>query len=317
MLRHVLINGWYAGASGAGSGQYVDHLLRSLPLAAPDVRWSLLLPADMAAPEFTGVQVVRRELPPLPRQLQKLWWEQITVPNAARTIGADVLWTPYWAAPLWQPVATVVTVHDLIPLLLPENRGGFLQRQYTNLVAYTAKRSAQIIAVSEAGKRDIVAHLGVPAERVHVVHHGPNQPHASLDVISPESVNASRVRTKYGLPERYFLYLGGFEARKNIQGIVSGYVRYLEKGGDAAVKLVIAGKLPSVDSAFTPDPRRMARELGIVEQVIFPGFIDEADKRAIYNGAVGFLFPSKYEGFGMMVLEAMQAGAPVITSSTA
>lgn len=308
---HVVINGWYAGASGAGSGQYVDHLLGVLAAQDHSICWTLLLPEAHTAQAQAGVTIVRRSLPRLPRQLQKVWWEQVTVPRVAQSLHADVLWVPYWAAPWWQPTPVVVTVHDLIPLLLPENRGGLPNRLYTRLVAMTARKSSRILTVSHASKRDIVTHLHVPESRVAAVWHGPNQEGASV----PSAAEIDSVRTKYGLPARYFLYLGGFEARKNLLGILQGYATYLQKGGDAQVKLVIAGKLPGVESALTPDPRRMARESGVLEHVCFPGFIDEQDKAAVYAGATAFLFPSRYEGFGMMLLEAMQASAPVITSA--
>lgn len=308
---HVAVNGWYVGAQGAGSGQYVDRLLEAMAGADETVRWSVLLPTGVNVALPAGVQMIRKTLPPLPRQLQKLWWEQVTVPNAARALKADALWVPYWAAPWWQPVSTVVTVHDLIPLLLPENRGGYFNRAYTRLVAATAKKSSQIIAVSHAGKRDIVAHLGVADAKVRVVWHGPNLEAAP----SPTVEQIYAVRTKYALPQRYFLYLGGFEVRKNLAGILGGYARYLQQGGSPEVKVVIAGKLPREDSAFTPDPRRIASELGIADQVVFSGFIDEEDKAVLYAGATAFLFPSKYEGFGMMLLEAMQFSAPAITSA--
>lgn len=308
---HVVVNGWFLGAKGAGSGQYIDALLTTLAANQQNVRWTLLLPADANVAPPAGVQIVETRLPPLPRQLQKLWWEQVTVPHAANALRADVLWVPYWAAPWWQPVPTVVTVHDLIPMLLLENRGGILNRTYTRLVAATAKKSSRIIAVSHAGKRDIVAYLGVSAEKVQVAWHGPNQE----NVAHPAGEEVASARSRYNLPERYFLYLGGFEARKNLTGILQGYARYLQQGGAPEVKMVIAGRLPREESAFTPDPRRMARDLDIETQVHFPGFIDEADKPALYAGAIGFLFPSKYEGFGMMLLEAMQSGAPVITAA--
>jgi glycosyltransferase involved in cell wall biosynthesis len=116
------------------------------------------------------------------------------------------------------------------------------------------------------------------------------------------------------LPDRYFLYLGGYDARKNVATTLAAYARYLELGGDPSVKLVLAGQLPREDTLFTPDPRRQSAALGLGDAVLFPGPIDEIDKAALYAGATAFVFPSLYEGFGMMVLEAMAAGTPVITS---
>lgn len=314
---HILINGWFAGQEGAGSGQYLHHMLAALPYAAQPrnaahVRWTLLVPQGVEATGWPGVVVAPVAPPPLSGALRKLWWEQVTVPTWARRLHADVLWTPYWAAPLWQPVPSVVTVHDLIPLLLPDYRGGFMQRAYTALVAATARRSAQVITVSEAGARDVVAHLGIAAARVTPILHGPNQPNHK----PATDTDYAELRARLHLPARYFLYLGGFDVRKNVETLLHAYARYLALGGDPAVKLVLAGRLPAVDSAFTPDPRPLVAALGIGDQVHCCGWVDEADKPGLYALATAYLFPSLYEGFGMTVLEAMQAGTPVITSTT-
>ena len=316
---HILVNGWFCGQQTAGSGQYLYFLLPQMAqelLAAqeqPSAHITVLLPAGaeptFAQPLPANVTLRQQKLPTLSKNLAKLWWEQISVPAAARQLQADLLWVPYWAAPWWQPVPTAVTVHDVIQLILPAYRGGLLNRLYTRLVAATARKSASIIAVSHASKRDIVQLLGVPESRVHVVHHGPNVEATQL------LTTHHALRTKYNLPERYFLYLGGFDVRKNLRGILAAYQRYLESGGDPGIKLLIAGKLPATDSAFLPDPRPIAAELGLTEQVHFCGWVDDADKAALYAAATAFLFPTLYEGFGMMVLEAQAAGAPVISSA--
>lgn len=309
---HVAINGWFAGRSATGSGQYIDQLLLHLPQYAPEVRWSLLLPARQpgSVPLPGGVEQVATALPRLPKNLAKLWWEQVSVPRLARRLRANVLWVPYWAAPLWQPLPVVVTVHDLIPALLPAYRGGWLQRRYTELVTQTARRATAIITVSQASARDIVGHLRVAAERVHVVHHGPNQE----GVQRPDERFLAAVRKRHQLPNRFFLYLGGFDVRKNVPVTLAAYRRYLDRGGDPAIHLVIAGQLPTTDTAFAPDPQKIAAELGLTNQVHFCGWVDEAEKAALYILSTAFVFPSLYEGFGMMVLEAMSAGAPVVTS---
>jgi glycosyltransferase involved in cell wall biosynthesis len=312
---HVVINGWFLGQATTGSGQYLAHLVAHLPRQAPDVRWSLLAPLrsgfDPTTGDFPGVEIHPHPLPGWPKHLAKLWWEQVQVPYLAHKMRADLLWTPYWAAPLWQPAPVVVTIHDLIPVLLPAYRGGWLQRRYTDLVSYTARRAAAVITVSQASARDVTAHLHIPPERIHVVHHGPNQSGApNLD-----AATLAAVRTKFQLPDRFFLYLGGFDRRKNVPAVLAAYRRYLDKGGDPAVRLVIAGQLPTADTSFTPHPQRIAAELGLHEQVQFCGWVDDLEKAALYALATAYLFPSLYEGFGMMVLEAMTAGAPVVTSS--
>ena len=339
----IVVSGWFWGQPGTGSGQYVNRLLpqlMSLTAETEDAssryapaqgvdgevapKFTLLLPGAMSADaqQFPGATVIAPP-PPMPRQMAKLFWEQVTVPIWARRLQADLLLIPYWAAPLWQPVPTVVTVHDLIPLLLPAYRGGWPGALYTWLVGQSARRSAAVLTVSEAGKRDIIAHLKLSADRVFAVHHGPNdtglrKSHTAscVDLASDRGTDARHaLRENYALPQRYFLYLGGFDERKNVLGIVRAYRRYLDEGGDPEVHLVLAGPLPSVDAEIFPDPQRLVRQLELTDCVRFIGWVDEADKAQLYAGATAFLFPSTYEGFGMMLLEAMAAGAPVITSS--
>ncbi len=315
---HIAVNGWFLGQETTGSGQYLHHLLDRLPDQKPGVKVTVLVPAaaDLTAWQARWPRLALQpvKLPPLPANWQKLWWEQVAFPAAALRLRPDALWVPYWAAPLWQPCPVAVTVHDLIPLLLPAYRGGFLQRRYTALVAASARRAAAVLTVSRASAGDIVDHLHIAPERVHVVYHGPNTgPNTDVDAPVREQELAA-VRAKYGLPERYFLYLGGFDVRKNVEGVLAAYQRYLEKGGDPQIRLVIAGKLPAHDSTFAPDPRAIAARLGLQSQVHFCGWVDETDKAALYALATAYVFPSLSEGFGMMVLEAMAAGTPVITS---
>lgn len=315
----VAVNGWMIGRLTSGSGQYLSHLLDWLPRVTTAIRISLLQPlhhtmTNAALEEnrrrWPQIDVIPVSLPPLPENLAKVWWEQVAAPRAAQRLGADVYFVPYWASPIWRPLPVVVTIHDLIPLLLPAYRGGLLQRMYTQLVCWAARRATAILTVSDAAARDIVAHLQVEASRVHVVHHGPNQEGS----VTMDAAHLQRVRARYALPERFFLYLGGFDVRKNVQAVIEGYARFRARGGDPAVKLVLAGALPTRDTPFFPDPRRLAQEAGCAADVHCCGWVEEEDKPALYALATAFIFPSLYEGFGMMILEAMQAGTPVITS---
>jgi glycosyltransferase involved in cell wall biosynthesis len=97
--------------------------------------------------------------------------------------------------------------------------------------------------------------------------------------------------------------------------VLEGYQRYLNLGGDPDIKLVIAGQLSTRDSEFTPDPRRLARDLNLQAQVHCCGWVSETDKLTLYALATAYVFPSFYEGFGMTVLEAMAAGTAVVTSA--
>jgi glycosyltransferase involved in cell wall biosynthesis len=327
---HIVVNGWFWGQMNTGSGQYLHHLAQRLPEVDGEQRYTLVMPQAGDAGPPAGWQVVIA--PPAARQLganlAKLWFEQVSFPLACRRLGANIAFTPYWGSPWLNPCASAVTVHDLIPLLLPAYRGGLLQQAYTWLVSQTVRRADRVLTDSQASRQDIVRHLDIPAERIHAVLLAADERYRPVS----DPAELLRVRERYGLPggrgdpaptDRFVLYLGGFDVRKNVAGLVRAYARWarrevplLRRSGtsDAIPDLVIAGRLPDADTPFTPDPRRMAAEAGIADQVHFTGWVDEADKPALYSLASLFVFPSLYEGFGLPVAEAAACGALVLTS---
>jgi glycosyltransferase involved in cell wall biosynthesis len=177
---------------------------------------------------------------------------------------------------------------------------------YIRLVSLSARRATHIITDSCASRQDIINYLGIPAQRVEAIHL------AAGDHFQPisDSQTLDHVKRKYALPPRYMLYLGGFDVRKNVQAILHAYARM----DRTDINLVIAGKLPTIDTAFTPHPRRMVDKVGLSTRVHMTGWVDEEDKPALYSMATAFLFPSHYEGFGLPPLEAMSCGTPAIVS---
>jgi glycosyltransferase involved in cell wall biosynthesis len=185
-------------------------------------------------------------------------------------------------------------------------------RLYTRLVAAAARRAEYVITDSLASQADIVQHLRVPAERVQVIYLAAD---ATCRPITDEATLAA-IRRRYGLPDRYILYLGGFDQRKNLRTLFAAYARLRQALGSAAPALVVAGRLPEVDTPLFPAPQRLAHELGVDESVLFTGWVPAEDKPPLYSGAVFFAFLSLYEGFGLMPLEAMACGTPVVATST-
>jgi len=314
----IVFNGWFWGQAGLGSGQYLSHLLAHLPEVASQHEYILVVPggipharirphASQNTHPALRIEPILTPFDHLDANLTKVWFEQVAFPRVCRRLGADVAHVPYWGSPLWPTVPTVVTIHDVIPLLFPAYRGSVLVRLYIRLVAAAARRAHAVIAVSHASQRDIIAQLGLPAARIRVIHEA-----APADFRRVEPERADEVRRKYGLPERFLLYLGGFDMRKNVSTLLAAFAIVLR--GIPSATLVLAGRLPERESALVPDPRRFARELGIESDIYFTGWVEERDKPALYSAAVAFVFPSRYEGFGLPVLEALACGTPVITS---
>jgi glycosyltransferase involved in cell wall biosynthesis len=309
----IVLNGWFAAHDPqTGSGQYLRALLEWLPRVAPEHDYHLVLPQSgaqaMPKPEGAGYQVhvVRCGT----SNLAKLRFEQWQFPRACRALRAELAHVPYWAPPLASPAPIVVTIHDIIPVLMPEYQRGRAARIYTALVTAAARGAALALTDSNASAKDIQQHLGLPAAKVRTIYlaAGPAyQPTGDWRVDDP-------IREKYGLQEGYVLYAGGFDRRKNLRALLSAWTWPAGAIGQN-YPLVIAGQLPTPDGVMFEDLPALARELKVADTVKFIGPVDEADKPALYRGATVFAYPSRYEGFGLPPLEAMASGAPVVTTT--
>ncbi len=324
------INGYFLREPWTGMGQHLTHLLAELDAReAGDERYTLLAPRVGGQPSLLQMQggVPTTTLGPLPRrfsgaeaavgpgrmpvQASKLWWEQVGVLLAGRRANIDVLHSPYWTNPLWSPLPTVVTVHDVIQLVLPEYQMLARQRVYFGLVTRALRKATAIITVSECARQDLIRTVGVPPARVVVV---PNAVPADLRPVTDKAQRAA-VRARYGLGGRFVLYLGANDLRKNLGRLIGAYAALPERLR-ATHQLVIAGRQWPHDHPLYPDPRKVVQELGLGDRVVFTGGLPEADKATLLSAATVFAFPSLYEGFGLPVLEAMACGTPVLTANT-
>lgn len=308
----VAINAWFINQINTGSGQYLRYLVAALTKLDPSLEIVLVAPsfALTDAPADWGAAVGVYPVPLKPGNWHKLRFEQFLFPKTAKAIGADVAHVPYWGSALNPRIPTVVTVHDIIPRILPAYHGSPAVRLYTGLVGAAAANADLILADSDASRNDILAHLHLSPEKVRTVHLAPAPQYQPAETWA----EIDAVIEKYNLPEVFALYMGGFDVRKNMYALLHAWT-FVATGLGDEVKLVLAGKLPATDTEFFPDPLKLARKLGIEQFIVTPGWIDEADKPALYSAARLFVYPSRYEGFGLPVLEAMACGTPVVTTN--
>lgn len=308
---HIGISAHFWPRLTSGSGQYLRHL--AWELARLPTSHTFVLIGEPGAfaerPPLPAVEVPRIPLPA--GRPAKLWFEQVAVPLAAHRLGLDLLHVPYLAPPLFSPVPTVVTVHDLITWLLPAYRGPLRKQAYTWLDIQAARRARALIAVSHHTRQDIIRHLHYPADRIYVTYEAAG---ADLGPASPEAIAA--VRRRYGLPERFVLYLGDTDRRKGLPRLMSALARYRENHPEDTVALVIAGPRHRPDGRLFLDLAGIAAGLGLTGQVRFLGPVPEEDKAALYSAATVFALLSEYEGFGLTPLEAMACGTAVLVSAT-
>jgi len=209
--------------------------------------------------------------------------------------------------PLLHPRRCVVTVHDMGFQFYPQahRRSDRLYLRWST--AWNARQATAVLADSEATRRDLLSLCPVDGAKVRVVYLGRDE---GLAPVSGRG-RLDEVRSRYGIPGRYMLYLGTLQPRKNLDRLVEAFARLAGEPSLQGVDLVLAGKRGWLyESLFA----RVSR-LGLEGRVLFPGYVSDADMAALYSGALATVFPSLYEGFGMPVLEAQSCGVPVVTSN--
>ncbi len=233
-------------------------------------------------------------------------WLRVALPWRLWRDRADLVHLPSTILPPLLPCPAVVTVHDLAWARYPDTYDPDDLRMQTQVVPRSVRRAAHVIAVSESTANDLAEVVGVPRETISVIPLGvssvfrPDGPAAACDIFP----GAER------LSEGYILHTGGLHLRKNLARLLEAYKMVKEEL--AAPPLVIAG-----EAGATPAKklRERAEALGVGEDVIFAGYVEESVLADLYRGATVVVYPSLYEGFGLPVLEAMASGAAVITSN--
>ncbi len=229
--------------------------------------------------------------------------------------SVDLVHYPYFdpfflTLPLLKPKPTVVTVHDLIPLVFPDKFPsgikGFLKWQ---LQKFSLKSAKRIIAVSEQSKMDIHQFGRFPNDSIDVILSAP----APIFEVMPNKKKLEKMKRKYKLPDRFVLYVGDVNWNKNIIGMLKAFS--IVKSLKSKVTLVLAGKAFN-DRSLTEvkEINDLIHSLKITKDVRKLGFVPDVDLVGIYNLATVYVQPSFYEGFGLPVLEAMACGCPVVCS---
>ncbi len=236
---------------------------------------------------------------------QRFWWDQVVLPARARLACVDLLHQPAFSVPMFYSGKVVVTVHDLIAIVYGQDIPFFSRQYFGHWMPFTYRKANHIIAVSNHTKRDLIKLLNLPEQKITVIYEGvePN-----FKPIKRPSV-IKKVQKRYQTGGRYFLHLGTLNPRKNLDFLIRIFAQVVRRHPDC--RLILTGKQGWY---YTGLYKTVAR-LGLGRHVVFTGYIEEVDKPALYSGAVGFTFPSLYEGFGFPPLEAMACGTPVIASN--
>jgi glycosyltransferase involved in cell wall biosynthesis len=283
-----------------GIGYYTEHLVDALLESRSPGDDVVLLSNQPPAPELTGrwAPHLHVEGPAI-----RAVWMQTAVPRLLAHLQADVAVFPNYAVPLASPCPTVVVVHDLAVLRMPEHATLQKRLLMAPMLKQVAATASVIGTVSLASQSDIVNLLGVKAERTALL---PGAAHPSCSPASAEVVAA--VRARHGLTSPYVLTVGTLEPRKDLHTLLRAFDRLRAEGETR--ELVVVGGRGWKDAELLRALEARAGSRG----VRWLGYVGEADLAALYTGADLFAFTPKLEGFGLPLLEAMACGTPVVAS---
>jgi glycosyltransferase involved in cell wall biosynthesis len=255
-------------------------------------------PVDVEAEEVLACPRLRVRVVPRRRLWLKLW-----IPLAARRDGVSVMHFPGGIPSLLRPYRTLVTIHDLCNVRLPELAYRNEAKLVRTIVRRGARSSDRVIAISECTARDVQELFAVPAERISVT------PLAPDEQFRPVPDAARRVAQEFGLHGPYLLFVGTPYPRKNFGRILEALALL---GPEAEnVPLVVAGR----KEWAAPGTRELAARLGVADRVRFLGDVADAALPALYSAAKMLVHPALYEGFGLTLTEAMACGTPVVTAN--
>jgi glycosyltransferase involved in cell wall biosynthesis len=233
--------------------------------------------------------------------------EQVTVPLDLVRARADLFHAPHYVLPALTPCRSIVTIHDCIHLMFPEYLPSKLAQLYAKVCFRVATtRSARVLTVSDASKRDILRFFPIPPEKVDVIYNAIDDRFSE----PPDPVQLDRVRERYQLHDRFLLYSGNVKPHKNLERLIDAFARLRSNGADD-IKLLITGSEISRHATI----RRAVHRYNLHKHVRFLGFLTAETLATLYHLADAFVFPSLYEGFGLPPLEAMASGTPVLTSN--
>jgi len=298
-----------------GFKTYTEQLVRALLDVDPDNEYVLYVDRQpdsrMTMPAAANATV--RIVPGTAPFIGMPWREQIGLTIQAKRDRIDVLHSLCLTAPLYAPCPLIVTIHDTI-WMFPHRftrqqkrvKRSLMDVYYQYVPKAVTRRASAVVTVSQDARAAIVRHLGIPAHRVFVTYEAAAPIYRVLD--RRHAIDA--VQQKFGLRESFILAIGSADPRKNIATLLHAYAR-LPETMRTRHNLVIVWTHPLLAESIA----NQARACGIGEHVRFLHHVSNDELIMLYNAASFFVFPSRYEGFGLPILEAMACGAPVIAAN--
>lgn len=293
------VDGRAFSSPAGGVRRYVWELYRAMPRVDPAVE---IVAVGAAADAELPSGMRRRGAVPLPTNLG---WMAASIPLAIRRAGLDVYHAPAYTAPLWGVHPQVLTIHDVSYERRPEWNAYKNDRVRRFFYRRSAVAADRIITDSAFSRSEITAAYGIAENRIDVV------PLAAAEIFTPGRFDIPAAQAIARQP--YVLHVGDLHTRRNVTTALAAVLAARRRGGACrSLSLVCAG----IDRGSGPELSAQARGAGDPGAVTLLGAVDDDTLRNLYRGAVLLVYPSRYEGFGLPILEAMRCATPVIGSDS-
>lgn len=303
-MTHIGLNAHLLSAQpgyrSAGIHQYIDNTLAALTAASPP-DWHYTAMVGRGNPRRYDRVTMQHAVLDTELPSKRILWEQAIQPFALHKF--DLYHALAFVAPLLLYKPMLVTIYDLSFIHYPERLPAARRRYLQSLTTLTCQRAARIIAISHSTARDVARTLGIPADKIDVA--PPGCDFNRFCPLPPEQIAA--FRRQYDLPERFWLFVGTLEPRKNLVTLIEAYAALSPQ--DRLPLIIGGGKGWNYEPIFAAVERHK-----LSADIRFMGFLSSDELPLWYNSAEAFLYPSVFEGFGIPVLEAMACGTPVIVS---
>ena len=262
---------------------------------------------------FIAVMPGNNAFAKLTRHFQFFFYKQITLPILTFLNGASILICTDYVAPVFTPgFKTIVVFHDAFFWEYPQHYSALWLRMFKAAALAGAKKSMTVIAPSEYAKKQIALHTGISADHIKVVYEAPKT-FAQINPQSPAQTNSQPAQTQSSpqMSAPYFLHVGTLTKHKNLPLLIEAFAKL-----DKHLKLVLVGGAPSsVHNNDVPNIKSAIQKHNLQNQVVLTGYLSNAEVANWYVNAIGYVFPSYNEGFGLPILEAMQYKLPIIAAN--
>ncbi len=298
-----------------GIGQYTRNLFRELANIDSKNEYILVVPEKIDPgienefPKNVKIIIIP-EMQFGTAGIKKTWWEQIKIPEFFEKEKVDIAFFTYpsnpWTKDFYKKnIKTIVTVHDCIPWMNKHYLRGILSKLYHRQTRNSVKKADMIFTVSEVSKKDIIKTCDIEKSKIHVAYNDASNSYK----IPLFKGYIEEVLNRFSLNEqKFFLYVGGYDERKNVDYLKEEYEKFSEKKSYGIPLVLVGGKIINSNLYSSFDCQKN------YSNIIRTGFLEEDVLAALYSSCLAFVNVSMHEGFNIPILEAANCGAPLILS---